>query len=59
MKVQVLNRFLEYDPGYVAPQRKPSAMLGLPSGPPRRPLPDLTPEERSGVKSAHEQLGML
>ena len=59
MKVQVLNRFLEYDPGYVAPAKEALAMLGLPSGPPRRPLPDLTPEERSGVKSALEQLGML
>ncbi|MCH7569334.1 MAG: 4-hydroxy-tetrahydrodipicolinate synthase [Deltaproteobacteria bacterium] len=59
MKVQVLNRFLEYDPGYVAPAKEALAMLGIPCGAPRKPLPNLTPEEREGVKNALKQLKML
>jgi dihydrodipicolinate synthase/N-acetylneuraminate lyase len=59
MKVQVLNRFLEYDPGYVAPAKEALAMLGIPCGSPRKPLPNLTSEEREGVKNALKQLKML
>jgi dihydrodipicolinate synthase/N-acetylneuraminate lyase len=59
MKVQALNRFLEYDPGYVAPCKEALTLLGLPAGPVRRPLPDLTTEERAGVRQALVDLGLL
>ncbi|MFQ5693351.1 MAG: dihydrodipicolinate synthase family protein [Nitrospinota bacterium] len=59
MKVQVLNRFLEYDPGYVAPCKEALAMLGIPCGPVRKPLPPPPDEERAGVRGALEELGLL
>ncbi|MFQ5915019.1 MAG: 4-hydroxy-tetrahydrodipicolinate synthase [Nitrospinota bacterium] len=59
MKVQALNRFLEYDPGYVAPCKEALAMLGIPCGPVRKPLPPLTEEERTGVRNALKELGLL
>ncbi len=59
MKLQLLNRFLEYDPGYVAPAKEALIMMGFPAGPVRRPLPDLTEEERRGVREALIELGLL
>jgi 4-hydroxy-tetrahydrodipicolinate synthase len=59
MKLQVLNRFLEYDPGYVAPAKEALTMMGFPAGPVRRPLPDLTEEERRGVREALVELGLI
>ncbi len=59
MRLQVLNRFLEYDPGYVAPAKEALTMMGFPAGPVRRPLPDLTEEERRGVREALVELGLL
>jgi 4-hydroxy-tetrahydrodipicolinate synthase len=59
MKVQVLNRFLEYDPGYVAPCKEALEMLGIPVGAPRMPMPGLTDAERAGVRAALEALGLL
>jgi dihydrodipicolinate synthase/N-acetylneuraminate lyase len=59
MKVKVLNRFLEYDPGYVAPCKEALEMMGIRVGPPRRPMPVLTKEERAGVKAALKELGLL
>lgn len=59
MKLQVLNRFLEYDPGYVAPAKEALTMMGFPAGPVRRPLPDLTEEERRGVREALIELGLI
>ena len=59
MKLQLLNRFLEYDPGYVAPAQEALTMMGYPAGPVRRPLPDLSEEERRGVRDALDQLGLL
>jgi len=59
MRLQLLNRFLEYDPGYVAPAKEALTMLGYPAGPVRRPLPDLTEEERQGVRDALVELGLL
>jgi 4-hydroxy-tetrahydrodipicolinate synthase len=55
--VQVLNRFLEYDPGYVAPCKYALELLGYSAGSPRRPLPDLTKRERALVRGALTQLG--
>jgi len=59
MKVQVLNRFLEYDPGYVAPCKEAMEMLGIKVGLPRKPMPGLTDAERSGVRAALNELGLL
>jgi len=56
-RVQTLNRYFEYDPGYVAPCKEALAMLGLSAGPARRPLPKLTNEERAGVAAALRDLG--
>jgi len=59
MKLQILNRFLEYDPGYVAPCKEALKMMGLPGGPVRAPLPSLTPTERSALEDALKQLRLL
>ena len=59
MKVQVLNRFLEYDPGYVAPCKEALEMLGIRVGSPRRPMPSLTEEERAGVRAALKELELI
>lgn len=58
-QVQVLNRFLEYDPGYVAPCKEALRLLGLPGGPVRAPLPELSEEESAGVRGALSSLGLL
>ena len=52
MILQELNRFLEYDPGYVAPCKEALALLGLPAGPVRKPLPELSDAEREGIRQA-------
>ena len=50
--LQPLNRFLEYDPGYVSPTKEALAILGLECGPVRRPLPDFPEAERPALKKA-------
>ena len=59
LKLQALNRYLEYDPGYVGPCKAALRMLGLPAGPVRGPLPEVTPDEEAGVRSGLEALGLL
>ncbi len=59
MKLQNLNRFFEYDPGYVAPCKEALAMLGLPAGPVREPLPHLNEQQREQVRQALAELGLL
>lgn len=59
MKLQALNRFLEYDPGYVAPAKEALNLLGLPGGYLRGPLPELTADEKAGVKAALKTIGAL
>lgn len=59
MKLQILNRFLEYDPGYVAPCKEALKMMGLPGGPVRSPLPSLTPAQRKDLKDALKKLGLI
>jgi len=59
MKLQVLNKYLEYDPGYVAPAKEALNLLGLPGGYLRSPLPELTPEEKKGIKSSLKEIGVL
>lgn len=59
MKLQKLNRFLEYDPGYVAPCKEALSMIGLPGGRVRMPLPELTPQEKDQIQQALADLGVL
>ncbi len=59
LKLQALNRYLEYDPGYVGPCKAALRMLGLPAGPVRGPLPEVTPEEEAGVRAGLEELELL
>jgi 4-hydroxy-tetrahydrodipicolinate synthase len=59
MKLQTLNRYLEYDPGYVAPAKEALNLLGLPGGYLRGPLPQLTSAEKAGVKAALKSIGVL
>ncbi len=59
MKLQTLNRYLEYDPGYVAPAKEALNFLGLPGGYIRGPLPQLTTDEKAGVKAALKTIGVL
>jgi 4-hydroxy-tetrahydrodipicolinate synthase len=56
-KAQPLNQYFEYDPGYVAPCKEALAMLGIEAGRARKPLPELTAEERAGVRGALQDLG--
>jgi 4-hydroxy-tetrahydrodipicolinate synthase len=57
--LQPLNRFLEYDPGYVSPTKEALRMLGLDCGPVRRPLPDFPVSERPALQEALAGLGVL
>lgn len=59
MRIQELNRLLEYDPGYVAPCKEALSMLGLPGGPVREPLPVLSPTEGEALKQALGDLNLL
>lgn len=56
-QVQPLNRFLEYDPGYVAPCKAALELLGVPAGRPSRPLPDLDESAREEIARALVGLG--
>jgi 4-hydroxy-tetrahydrodipicolinate synthase len=58
MKLQPLNRFLEYDPGYVAPAKEGLGILGIDVGQPRHPLPSLTGDEIERLRAALTQLQM-
>jgi 4-hydroxy-tetrahydrodipicolinate synthase len=57
--LQPLNRFLEYDPGYVSPTKEALELMGLGSGPVRRPLPDFPAHERPALREALAALGVL
>jgi 4-hydroxy-tetrahydrodipicolinate synthase len=59
MRLQILNRFLEYDPGYVSPCKEALKMMGLPAGPVRRPLPSLTPAQKKDLKAALKELRLI
>ncbi len=56
-RVQALNRYFEYDPGYVAPCKEALEQIGISAGRVRRPLPDVTGEERAGIRHALRELG--
>src|SRR5262249_1482728 len=57
--LQPLNRFLEYDPGYVSPTKEALGMLGVDCGPVRRPLPDFPEAERPALRDALAGLGVF
>lgn len=57
--LQPLNRFFEYDPGYVAPCKEALRLIGCPAGPVRKPLPELTDEQRAGIRKALVDLGTV
>lgn len=56
-RAQGLNRYFEYDPGYVAPCKEALDLLGMSAGPVRKPLPELTAEEQAGIRAALRELG--
>jgi 4-hydroxy-tetrahydrodipicolinate synthase len=56
--LQPLNRFLEYDPGYVSPTKEALRILGLDCGPVRRPLPDFPAAERPALQEALAGIGV-
>jgi 4-hydroxy-tetrahydrodipicolinate synthase len=58
-RLQPLNHFLEYDPGYVTPCKVALEMLGLPAGPARKPSPALSEEDRRGLREALKGLGLV
>jgi len=58
-RLQPLNRFLEYDPGYVSPTKEALRLMGLDCGPVRRPLPDFPEVEREALRAALASLGAL
>ena len=57
--IQALNRYLEYDPGYVNACKAALAMMGLPGGPVRAPMLPLTAAERAGIRRALRELKLL
>ncbi len=59
LRMQPLNRFLEYDPGYVGPAKEALRLLGFEVGYPRPPLPGLDAGQRERLRQALARLGML
>lgn len=58
-EIQALNRYLEYDPGYVNACKAALELLGLPGGPVRAPMPPLTAGERAAIRRALRDLKLL
>jgi 4-hydroxy-tetrahydrodipicolinate synthase len=58
MAAQAFNRFLEYEPGYVAPCKEALRLLGIPAGPVRPPLPELTDQEKAAIRASLQGLGL-
>lgn len=59
LKLQELNRFLEYDPGYVSPAKEALRILGLPAGPVRKPMPELHENQKEGLRRSLRAVGAL
>ncbi|MCL5950165.1 MAG: 4-hydroxy-tetrahydrodipicolinate synthase [Chloroflexi bacterium] len=59
LRLQMLNRFLEYDPGYVAPCKDGLNMLGLNAGNVRAPFANVTPEEHEELHRVLLNLGLM
>ena len=58
-EIQALNRYLEYDPGYVNACKAALDLLGLPGGPVRAPMMPLTSGERAAIRRALRDLRLL
>ena len=58
-EIQALNRYLEYDPGYVNACKAALDLMGLPGGPVRAPMPPLTAGERAAIRRALGDLKLL
>ncbi len=58
-ELQALNRFFEYDPGYVAPCKEALSLMGMPSGHARAPLPSLSDKDREKIEDALIRLSVL
>jgi 4-hydroxy-tetrahydrodipicolinate synthase len=58
-EIQGINRYLEYDPGYVNSCKAALEMMGLPGGPVRGPMPPLTAAERTALRAALWDLKLL
>jgi len=58
-KLQSLNRFLEYEPGYVSPCKEALKMLGLAGGPVRLPLPSIDSRQKKQIGQVLKELGLL
>jgi 4-hydroxy-tetrahydrodipicolinate synthase len=56
IRLQVLNRFFEYEPGYVAPCKEVLALQGLCGRFVRAPMPELTEGERAEIAAAFRSL---
>jgi 4-hydroxy-tetrahydrodipicolinate synthase len=59
LKLQIVNRFLEYDPGYVSPAKEALNMLGIPAGVVRKPMPELTKQQKKELRQALRILNMV
>jgi 4-hydroxy-tetrahydrodipicolinate synthase len=59
LKLQELNRFLEYDPGYVSPAKEALRILGLPAGPVRKPMPEVHEDQKEGLRRSLKAVGAL
>ena len=57
MQLQLLNKLLEYDPGYVSPCKDALNLLGIRVGGVRKPLPSLSELEREAIRQALAGLG--
>jgi 4-hydroxy-tetrahydrodipicolinate synthase len=58
-RLQPLNRFLEYDPGYVSPTKEALELIGISCGPVRKPLPSFPAAELPALREALDSLGAL
>ena len=58
-QIEALAGALTHESGPAAPCKEALALLGLPAGPVRRPLPDLTAPERDAIRAALSGLGLL
>lgn len=58
-QVDALAGALAHESGPAAPCKEALALLGLPAGPVRRPLPDLIARERDAIRAALTELGLL
>jgi 4-hydroxy-tetrahydrodipicolinate synthase len=58
-RIDALARTVAHESGPAAPCKEALALLGLPAGPVRRPLPDLAARERDAIRAALTGLGLL